>query len=1013
MGVVANLSVRISASIEEFRAGLDQAASAWKKTGAQMQSVGSAMTAAITLPLVGIGVAATRAGLDFEDAINQISGVLRPTATEMDALRARALEMGAATAFSATDAATAILELGKAGFTVKESLGGVDEVLQLAAASGLTMGEAAELSARTIAGFGLSVTDLAHVNDVLAAAVNASTLEITDLQTAFGYVAPIAKGFGLSIEQVTAALAIMRDAGIAAETSGRALREGLGRLANPKKAVDEVMGQLGIDSFTKANGELMNLSQIVGLLQEKGMTAAQSLKMFGDAAGPAMFALVTQGQGALDELTLKLQNSSGAAADMAKAMMQGLPGAFEELKGAVETAFIAISKALEPVLIPLLQGLTSLANFVITTLVPAFSSLPAPVQTGIVAFAGILAAIGPLLAAIGTITVGVTGLVALFPALGTALATVGGVIAAVVTGPIGLIAGALVAATAAWVLFGDDIKRIVSDIYTAVKTWLVDMWQDSIFQHLADMLIAMGQLFIALHLKALEGVMAVYTAVKTWILDKLQPIFTALKPIVEAIATAFVFVKDKVTETVTAIFTAVKTWLLDKFNAIVQGIKDKIDAVTGFFRDMYTKVVGKSYVPDMVAGIGEAFGRLDVLMVAKTQGVTGLVSKAFETMGQAVMGTINNLIGSMSNMLSGWLDNFMPSWAARLVGGLANSAMGAGSNALSGLLGGIGGRAAGGGLLGGLIGGGGSALGGLIGGGGGLASGAAINATTAGLAGGGGATAGLGAFFTNPITIGAAAAAAIGVAIWKGGLFRGGEEALKVNPARDEFLSQFGDVSNKDVGGAGWNLAAKLTEMGFGEGGGQIFADLQRADSMEEYERALKAVQEALETGAQTATTDSAALQQASANSSVAVDGLAASISNLGAMAQATSAAILGGSAASPPFIDPAMAEGAIGIIDPTIYSPEDLVPAFASGSGGFRNFGTGTLAMLHGTEAVVRPEDMAGAGPRITVSLNGTLIGNSREFENAVGRAMNSALERGGPVYGKNRRILTQMFQG
>jgi hypothetical protein len=120
----------------------------------------------------------------------------------------------------------------------------------------------------------------------------------------------------------------------------------------------------------------MNLSEIVGLLSDKHITAAQSLKLFGQAAGPAMFALIQQGRPALDALTESLHQSDGAAKAMADAMMSGLPGAFEQLKGSVDSALIALSTALQPVLLQVLGALTSLANFVTNKVVPAFTSLP-------------------------------------------------------------------------------------------------------------------------------------------------------------------------------------------------------------------------------------------------------------------------------------------------------------------------------------------------------------------------------------------------------------------------------------------------------------------------------------------------------------------------------------------------------------------------------------------------------------------------------------------------------------
>jgi TP901 family phage tail tape measure protein len=381
------------------------AGEAIRKQGQGLKDWGEGLTKYVTAPLLGVGGAALAVGLDFEKSMNSIQGVLQPTAAQMERIRATAIKMGADTAFSATDAADAMLELGKAGFDTDTAIASVDEVLQLAAASGLSMADSASLAARTLNAFGLEATDLGHVNDVLAKSVNATSLEIGDLQVAFGYVGPIATGFGMSIETVSAALGIMRDNGIAAETTGRALREGFTRLVNPTKDVREVMEELGIETFKTADGGMMSLSDIIGILEEKGINTGQAMKMFGDAAGPGMAALVSKGRGALDALTAQLEKSDGAAKAMADAMMTGLPGALERLKGSVETALLSISRAIEPAAVLVMDKLGGAADIVTNVVVPAFVALPGPVQAAALGFLALAAAAGPTLLIAGQLVI--------------------------------------------------------------------------------------------------------------------------------------------------------------------------------------------------------------------------------------------------------------------------------------------------------------------------------------------------------------------------------------------------------------------------------------------------------------------------------------------------------------------------------------------------------------------------------------------------------------------------------
>jgi TP901 family phage tail tape measure protein len=391
----------LSAVLARASTNLDTFAKKADRMGSRLQAAGGQLTTAVTVPIVAMGAAIIKTGADFDRGMNLVNAVLEATPPQMEILRKKAIEMGRDTVFSASDAAEALAELAKAGLDVDETMGAVSPVMQLAAASGLSMGEAASISARAMRAFGLETSDLTHLNDILAKGVNDSTLELTDIATAFKYVGPVATGFGMTVAQTVAALAEMRDAGLGASMAGRALREGLERLANPVKSVRDVMGELGIESFM-SGGSLMNLSQVIGLLESKSLSVPQSLKLFGDAAGPGMYALVHRGKEALDELTLSFDGASGTAQKMADAMMSGLPGALEQLRGSVETALIALKDAFEPTLIRVIQTAERAADFVTNRLVPAFTSLPVGVQQGVLAFIAMLAALGPVLVGLGT-----------------------------------------------------------------------------------------------------------------------------------------------------------------------------------------------------------------------------------------------------------------------------------------------------------------------------------------------------------------------------------------------------------------------------------------------------------------------------------------------------------------------------------------------------------------------------------------------------------------------------------
>jgi hypothetical protein len=107
---------------------------------------------------------------------------------------------------------------------------------------------------------------------------------------------------------------------------------------------------------------------------------------------------------------------------------------------------------------------------------------------------------------------------------------------------------------------------------------------------------------------------------------------------------------DTIKSIAQSVYTAVKEWLVDKFAAVVKWIGEKVDQVTGFFRDMYDKVVGQSYVPDMINRIAAEFGRLPSVMVTPAQDAISSVTGGFASMLSFVDSGLNSFSGLMGDV---------------------------------------------------------------------------------------------------------------------------------------------------------------------------------------------------------------------------------------------------------------------------------------------------------------------------------------------------------------------------
>lgn len=396
------LDDRGSAKLRTFESSLDRTATKFDNISGKLTSAGGKLTATITAPIVAIGAVAIKSGNEFIKTMNTVAAVTDASGADFKRLEAAAVEWGQKTSFSAKDAADAMLQLGKAGFTTDQTISALPSTLQLAAAANMSLGDAANLTANVMKTFGLQVTDLAAANDILAKAANSSTIDVADLRESLKYVGPIAHQAGAGLAETSAAMAIMGEAGIKGSMAGTSLRNAMTSLMNPTKAEAELMQQLGLSS-AYSNGKLMDMATVVDTLRAKSADTAEIMALFGDRAGPAMATLVAKGGDALRELTKQLENSEGAAKRMEEAAMQGLPGAFERMRGGIETAATALLRALEPSLTRVADGIARLSEFIANTLVPAFMAMPQWLQTASLALVAAAAAVGPFLLALGGI----------------------------------------------------------------------------------------------------------------------------------------------------------------------------------------------------------------------------------------------------------------------------------------------------------------------------------------------------------------------------------------------------------------------------------------------------------------------------------------------------------------------------------------------------------------------------------------------------------------------------------
>jgi TP901 family phage tail tape measure protein len=402
--------------VEEQKSKWDSLAN----VGAQMSGLGTKLTAALTLPIAGIGAAAVSAASDFESSLNKIAAVSGTTGAEMDQLRAQAMKLGADTKFSAQEAAEGMGNLAAAGLNTTQIMAAMPGVLDLAAAGAMSVERAAEVTSDTLGQFGLKASEATRVADVMAQGAAASAISVDQMAFSLKYAGPIAQSAGISLEGTATAIALLGNAGIKGEQAGTSLRSIISSLISPSNQAAEAIEKLGIKT-TDASGKMLPLDQIFAQLQAKGATTADMFTIFGDNAASAAAILQNQAGPAWAAMTTEIDKSDGAAKRMADTLNTGMKGAWEQMKGSLDTVLIALGQSLLPILTNLVTAGTQFINEWILPAVTAFGKLDPTLQTAIIGFAALLAGIGPLLIIAGQFAQAIVGISTALPIASAAL----------------------------------------------------------------------------------------------------------------------------------------------------------------------------------------------------------------------------------------------------------------------------------------------------------------------------------------------------------------------------------------------------------------------------------------------------------------------------------------------------------------------------------------------------------------------------------------------------------------
>ena len=349
MGLADRITIKIFGDDAEYKKTLQGL------SGAASTAIGGMVKATAVLKTAWLAVQGVVVGVysSFNDSMNQVAATMQATDEDLALLTAAAKEAGAATRYSASEAASALNYLALAGFNASDAVSSLPTVLRLAQAGGVDLAYASDMLTDSMSALGLTIEDMSGFADQMARASQKSNTSVGQLGEAILTIGGTAKNLAGGTVELNTALGVLANRGIKGAEGGTHLRNMILSLQNPTKDAEALLKSLGVTVYD-AEGNMRSLDAIFGDMNAamESLTAAERdaivSGIFNKADLSSVQAMLAGVSDEWGDLMTEIMNSDGAAAAMADTMEEGIGGAMRTLSSASEGFSIALGEKLAP-----------------------------------------------------------------------------------------------------------------------------------------------------------------------------------------------------------------------------------------------------------------------------------------------------------------------------------------------------------------------------------------------------------------------------------------------------------------------------------------------------------------------------------------------------------------------------------------------------------------------------------------------------------------------------------------
>ena len=592
------------------------------EVGSKVESFGNGVTnvgkkvSVASAAVTAMGGAAVKTAADFESSMSQVQATMGITkdsmstldgqsVNTMDALSDLAKEMGAKTAFSASECAEALNYLALAGYDTQEMADTLPTVLNLAAAGGLDLASASDMVTDAMSALGMKTSDANKMVDQMAKTASSTNTSVGQLGEGILTIGATAKTVKGGTAELNTALGILANNGIKGAEGGTHLRNVILSLQNPTDGAAKTMEKLGVQTYD-SEGNMRSLNDILGDLNKSmdGMTSAEKANIiatiFNKTDLASVNALLANTGDTWTDLQIAIENSGGAAQQMADTQLDNLKGQLTILKSAVEGFAISIGDALMPMIKNIVAKIQSFVDWL--------NNLDEGTRQVIVKIGLFVAALGPFLVILGTVISKVGVAMQAFSKLGLKLTSlmsnaggVSGIMGKVgaaiggISAPVVAVVAVIAVLAAAFVhlwRINEDFRNSIIAIWERIKSVF-----SGFAQGITDRLNALG--FDFQNFK--EVVSALWNGLCNFLAPIFEGVFTQIANILETVLGVITGILDvfigiftgnwsQAWEGVKGIFGSVWDFIKNTFTNYMNVIQNVANVVLGWFGTSWNEV---------------------------------------------------------------------------------------------------------------------------------------------------------------------------------------------------------------------------------------------------------------------------------------------------------------------------------------------------------------------------------------------------------------------------------------